>query len=835
MENKADLCKKVFEFSADAIAITDLEGKLIDTSKNTFEMLGYPVDIDFSGKIIYDFVNEKDRKLAIKLIKDMVVPRKRITTEFLVNKSDGSLLEVEVIGNVISSYENDIPEYLLFNIRDITNRKKTENKLQYQVKLQDLLTQISNNYINIPSDKVKVEINKALAILGEFVEADRFYIFDYDFEKKITNNTYEWCAEGIKPQIDNLQGVNLDDIPDWTSPHLLNKALYIDDVYALPDDSVVKHILEPQGVKSILTVPIIDDEECVGFLGFDAVNHYNIYSKDDENVLRVFAQILVNLRKKIKFENHIKANEHKYKVLFEDSPDGYLLMDFNRVFLECNESILRLTGLDKSSIIGKTPVDLSPEFQFDGKRSDELATLYTNQVVEKGFNIFDWIITKADGSELIVEVNLTKITISNKEVVFIVWRDITLRKKYELEIQDLNRNLEKKVVERTVQIQHINEQLLKEIEERKLIENALKSKTRELENFFDVSLDLLCIADTDGNFIKVNKAWSELLGYSTFELEKKKFLEFVHPNDMKDTIEKINELKKQQKVIKFVNRYKTSNDTYRYIEWNSTPVGNYIYAAARDITEKIYIQKTLMQNIEKEKELNDLKSRFISIASHEFRGPLANILMLGEILLSSRGKLSENEIDSKLNKINEQVLHLDSVVSNVMQVTRIQEGKFNFNPSKHDFVEICKDVVQINNSNKQLKYKVEFISDFDNLVLNIDKRLMTQAIQNLVSNAIKYSQPNPIVKISLFQDDSDVVFRINDNGMGIPENDIKQVFDSFFRANNAANYEGNGLGLSIVKEIIVLHGGNINVYSKISQGSTFYIRLPLNDYETSMK
>ena len=126
-----------------------------------------------------------------------------------------------------------------------------------------------------------------------------------------------------------------------------------------------------------------------------------------------------------------------------------------------------------------------------------------------------------------------------------------------------------------------------------------KLQHEELENFFKVNLDLLCIADVMGNFIKVNKAWEKILGYETKELENRKFLDFIHPDDMEKTLQAMESLKKQKEVINFVNRYKTKKGSYRYIEWRSVPAENYIYAAARDITKRIKYEQELFEKNEK--------------------------------------------------------------------------------------------------------------------------------------------------------------------------------------------------------------------------------------------
>ena len=114
---------------------------------------------------------------------------------------------------------------------------------------------------------------------------------------------------------------------------------------------------------------------------------------------------------------------------------------------------------------------------------------------------------------------------------------------------------------------------------------ASKKQTEELEAFFSVNLDLLCIADMEGHFIKTNAAWSQVLGYATEELNKRKFLEFVHPDDMPATLDAMASLGKGDDVLQFANRYRRKDGSYRYIEWRSHPKGNLIYAAARDVTE----------------------------------------------------------------------------------------------------------------------------------------------------------------------------------------------------------------------------------------------------------
>ena len=147
-----------------------------------------------------------------------------------------------------------------------------------------------------------------------------------------------------------------------------------------------------------------------------------------------------------------------------------------------------------------------------------------------------------------------------------------------------------------------------------------RNRENELQHFFDINLDLLCIADTDGNFLKINKAWEEILGYPAEELCHHKFLEFVHPDDIGPTLEAVAKLRGQNRVVDFVNRYRCADGSYRSIEWRSQPEGPLIYAAARDISDFVALQEALRQekaNLERVIDGTDLATWIWNIKTGE--------------------------------------------------------------------------------------------------------------------------------------------------------------------------------------------------------------------------
>lgn len=234
--------------------------------------------------------------------------------------------------------------------RDITDLKASEQKLQYQSDFRKLLIEISSNYINMPLGAAEPAIRNSLGRMGEFVAADRVYTFSYDWNLQTCTNTYEWCAEGIEPQIDVLQDVPLAMMPDWVTAHQQGQPMFVADVAALPPGEV-REILEPQGIKSVIAVPLMHHRHCIGFVGFDSVSRHHVYTDEEQQLLKVFAQMLVNieLRKTMELDlihARVKAEEGEQKVrsMFENTLAGILFCNGVGTIIEANPAALRIMG-----------------------------------------------------------------------------------------------------------------------------------------------------------------------------------------------------------------------------------------------------------------------------------------------------------------------------------------------------------------------------------------------------------------------------------------------------------------------------------------------------------
>jgi signal transduction histidine kinase/HAMP domain-containing protein len=259
-----------------------------------------------------------------------------------------------------------------------------------------------------------------------------------------------------------------------------------------------------------------------------------------------------------------------------------------------------------------------------------------------------------------------------------------------------------------------------------------------------------------------------------------------------------------------------------------------IIQAFLDVTEKKTAEDQLQQSLAKERELNALKSRFVSTVSHEFRTPLTGILLSVDLLQRYFAKLTERQRNDELGKVRSRVAELTNLMNDFLAQSESESIAQKFKPVPVDVIAICSAVISDMESVAHAGHKGQVERRFaveEAFVLG-DTKLLTHVFRNLVSNAIKYSpateeQLIALVVMSIEVKDGMVLIDMTDHGIGIPDEDLQYLFTPFFRASNTGKISGTGVGLSIVREFAELHGGSIGVRSIVGIGSTFTVRLPL--------
>lgn len=312
---------------------------------------------------------------------------------------------------------------------------------------------------------------------------------------------------------------------------------------------------------------------------------------------------------------------------------------------------------------------------------------------------------------------------------------------------------------------------------------------------------------------------------------------YIHPDDLPRLLEE----------IKLVIQNGTTWDTqYRVLRPDGTIRHIHSYAVLStdgadkqqrmigvvvDMTEEKEAAAALEEALLRETELGELKSRFVSMASHEFRTPLAAILATTETLSIYRERMDRVQIDARLEKIRRQVSYMKDIIEDVLTLERIQAGRSGFDP-RHGWLHVlCSEIVEEFSTREQYRDRIVYRCDTPAVLTTFDDRLMRQVVSNLLSNGLKYSEASTKVYIELVHEETLVRLSVQDSGIGIPEDELDLVFEPFHRATNVGAVSGTGLGLAVVRRAMTLHGGEIHIASEPGQGTktTVVFSTPLRE------
>ena len=661
----------------------------------------------------------------------------------------------------------------------------------------------------------------------------------------------------------------------------------------------------------------------------------------------------------------LKESEKRYRDLFYKSKDPTLLLYDNKI-IDCNIETAKV--LEKNSIndiIGKSLFELSAKYQEDGKLSKDKILENIKIAYKKGYNRFEWEHITFKGNIIYIEISLTPITINKKRMLYVIWRDISKRKKAEKEINKLNIAVKQSpsvviITDKKGNIEYINPAFTKvtgyTLDEaigqnprilasgktpkkeykklwgtitsgrvwegelynkkkdntfywEKIIISPVKNNKGKIINYIAIKTDITKQKEieqkekeTRANLIKVNnkfkkqnieiKLQNKLLTESKNELltiqkeldsvinaSKAIFIE-VDSNykvlrwnksavkitgilATKIVGRSIKELNLNSKINNLIIgviedclkgktvkekeiTFKSSNGEIQTIlissdaKLNSDNIIIGVFIVAQDITaitnynkylELIVEERTqeLKEALLKEKELSELKSKFVSVVSHEFRTPLSAINFSANFINNYFEKLEKDKIKQKLKNIEAQVKHMTMLLDDVLIMGRIQSNRVVFKPEIINAREYFKPIIEEVYISKNKTHKIIYSENVKDAKICVDKVQARNIFINLLSNAIKFSPNSNEVYIKVDVNSKNTKVTVTDTGIGIK--DIDEVFKPFVRGVNADNIQGTGLGLSIVKEAVKKHKGKINVNTKINEGTSIEVILP-NNQET---
>ena len=352
----------------------------------------------------------------------------------------------------------------------------------------------------------------------------------------------------------------------------------------------------------------------------------------------------------------------------------------------------------------------------------------------------------------------------------------------------------------------------------------------ERDRFFNLSLDILCIANIDGYFKRINPAIEKMLGFKIDELLAKPIIEFISKEDSEKTKAMFNDLKLNKQVSNFENRFVCKDGAERWFSWKAVkvPESPYVYGVLRDITEQKWIEQELINAKTLAEDSTKAKEEFLAHMSHEIRTPLNAIIGLTDFMIEN--KMQERQYEY-LGTVKSAADNLLLLINDILDFSKINSGKIEFENAEFSLEEIIKknvQIIEIRALEKNISLSMEYAVDIPKVLIGDENRI-NQIIMNFLSNAVKFTNeggvsisaklernnlPDEMVEISL---------SVADSGIGIPQDKLEHIFDSFAQVKTSGytSIQGAGLGLTITRKLVELLNGKISVESSIGKGSVF--------------
>ncbi|MHC1635024.1 MAG: PAS domain S-box protein [Candidatus Methanospirareceae archaeon] len=467
----------------------------------------------------------------------------------------------------------------------------------------------------------------------------------------------------------------------------------------------------------------------------------------------------------------------KYKAFFESSLDIIIVTNLKGEILEVNKAFEEVVGYSSEEVIGK-----SYRIIMDDENANRAFEKY-NEALRGGRGIsgleFE-IITKS-GDKVIVEGNMSLVREGDRVVGFLsVFRDIT---------------------------------------ERKRAEEELRKSEEKYRSLVESTDDSIYLVDKGGRYLFMNQKHLSRLGLSLDEVVGRKYSEFHSEEETKEFLEKIKEVLRSGKSVRYEHKSRRDN---RYYLRTLSPVKDEkgeiiaITVISKDITEIRQMKEEL------EAKNADLE-RFTYVVSHDLRSPLITIQGFVDLLRRDIEAGDKEKVEVDLQMIEKAVRKMGNLLTDTLKLSRI--GRIVNPPEEVPFGDLVKEALEqtkgeIDRSN------VEVLVAEDFPVVKVDSMRIVEVLVNLISNSIKFmgDNPNPRIEIGFRVEGGETVFFVRDNGMGIPKEQLERVFELFYKVDNKS--EGTGAGLAIVKKIIEVHGGRIWIESEEGKGCTVYFTLP---------
>jgi len=503
---------------------------------------------------------------------------------------------------------------------------------------------------------------------------------------------------------------------------------------------------------------------------------------------------------------NLVSNNDFFKLLFQSIEEGLVIVNHKGQIVFINERILDLFGYNKQEILGEKIEILIP--QKHHQHHPKHVKTYVKNPSKKRMGTGRVLEAKhKKGHAFYTEISLNHIDLENNKYFVALITDVTKRVEAENKIKELNAELEQKVILRTA-----------ELEQSQFLYTAVA------RNFPNGTINVF---DKNLNYIFAEGRELYKYGITSKKLIGTPYLNRL-PKEIQSQIE--TEL---QKVFKGQKRDFNIHIKDQYYHINAVPLRNddfeidKILMVETNVTVQKNISKKLEESLEKEKEINEMKSRFVSMASHEFRTPLSTILSSVSLINTYLNKNKLDNIPKHVKRIKNSVKGLTEILNDFLSTDKLESDKVSVNYLEFDYAKFVFEMTEELQALCQEGQLIIQSVDLENDIIKTDQNIIKNILYNLISNAIKYSKEGQEIHYNSKLKNKVLTIEIIDFGIGIPVSEQKNLFSRFFRANNAINIKGTGLGLNIVKSYLDLLNGNIKFESQENKGTKFTVKIPV--------
>ena len=526
----------------------------------------------------------------------------------------------------------------------------------------------------------------------------------------------------------------------------------------------------------------------------------------------------------------------RFEVFFQHASIGIIVVDGSGVIDSANPFVLSMFGFEEKEILGQKIELLIPN-RFKEKHVQHRDG-YVHQPINRPMGIgMDLFGQKKDGTEFPVEVSLGHYEIENEKHVVAFITDTTIREKNKEEIQRLYDDLELTVENRTKELtrtlqvlEHLNEKLEVTLSNQKaILDNArimlFAMNKNGLIQFFNPEACRI----TGYKESEVVNHFTPVMFHQMEEIEHcRKDLWDKHKVKVRNDFEVIKEKALRNEINEMECVYRKKSGQLFPISLTITPIIDKkknvtgFMGVALDISERKKAEDNLLAALEKEKKLGELKSRFVSMASHEFRTPLSTVLSSAYLVEKYTTAEDQPKREKHLARIISSVNNLTNILNEFLSVGKIEEGKISIHLAHVNINKQTEQVVADMNNHLKNGQQIVYLHEGGEIAL-IDEAIYKNIVINLLSNAIKFSSENAGIYVNTYVDETQLQLTVTDSGIGISKEDQEHLMERFFRAANATNIQGTGLGLHIVSKYVERLNGTIQFTSELEKGTQFTI------------